>query len=160
MINYPKYNVGDKVVIVPELLEDMPESIDEDMMDLQGKVVTIKKVLDDTSKDKEEKWGESYIYNIEEDDGFFSWTSPMILSYASDFERYSATGIVVTRDGTEFVRVGQNYMSANEIEIPVADYEKSKHKSSSDADIVAIYSRKENSNYLFDKDELVWKEEE
>ena len=159
-VNYPKYEVGDKVIIVPKLLDDMPCSIDEDMIPYQDKVVTIKKVFDSTTDDNAGKYGESYQYYIEEDGGFFTWTSPMILSYAGDFERYSAVGIIVTRDGTEFIRSGSTYMSARGIEIPIADYVKNKHNSSESADIVEIYSRKEGSNYLFDKGELVWKEEQ
>ena len=51
-------------------------------------------------------------------------------------------------------------MSARGIEISIADYVKNKHNSSESADIVEIYSRKEGSNYLFDKGELVWEEEQ
>lgn len=153
------YNVGDLVIVTEELIDNMPNGVDEDMKVYEGKVVTIKKVLGDKKNDGD-SFGDYYNYEIEEDGGYFTWSSPMFASYADDFSRAVSSGVLVSRDGTEFIKVGSNYMSANGIEIPASDYDKNKHKSNESADIVKIYSRQDVCNYLFEKDEIIWEEEQ
>ena len=153
------YNVGDLVIVTDELIDDMPNGVDEDMKAYEGKVVKIKRVVGDKKNDND-SFGDYYNYEIEEDGGYFTWSSPMFASYADDFSRAVSSGVLVSRDGTEFIKVGSCYMSANGIEIPVSDYDKNKHKSNESADIVKIYSRQDVSNYLFEKDEIVWEEKQ
>lgn len=146
--------VGDLVMIKSDLKEDdnYPCGVAEQMAEMRGQVCKVKAIVETAS--------EYQVVELEEDEYGFTWSTPMFEGLAGGFYYLRKDfHIFELRDGKIMMKYKNSIMTPNGYAIGVDKYDGSKHISDSKFDVVKVYAPAE-TNYRFDKGELLWSEEE
>ena len=152
-----KYKVGDIVNILEDLRGDYKWGVNSDMQRYCGKSLTIESVIGEDACEMAEDeckwtWSEDMFEGLAEPDG----------SIGSCLRERN---IVLLEDGKEMLIVGNSIRSPKGFSIGLDHYRGSDkhfsnvHDENEKFNIVAVYAPAENSNYLFDKGDLIWKNE-
>ena len=145
--------VGDLVMIKADLKEDdlYPCGVAEQMAEMRGQIFEVTAIVE--TKD------EYQVVELNDEYGF-SWSTPMFEGLAGGFYYLRKDfHIFELRDGKVMMKYKNSIMTPNGYAIGIDKYDGSKHTSDSKFDVVKVYAPSE-TNYRFDKGELLWSEEE
>lgn len=146
--------VGDLVMIKADLsLDDnYPCGVTGEMAAMKGQVCKVSMITGTES--------EYQTVHLEEDVYGFTWSTPMFEGLAGGFYYLRKDfHIFELRDGKVMMKYKNSIMTPNGYAIGIDKYDGNKHTSDSKFDVVKVYAPSE-TNYRFDKGELLWSEEE
>lgn len=158
MDNSVNLKVGDRVRVLRHIPDYAPYGVNEDMRKFQGMDVTIERVLS------------TNVYELEEDENKWSWANEMFEGFAEPDGSIGSClrsgNICVLKDGKEMLCTGTSLRSPKGFSLSLDHYRGEDHRYTNIHDendkfeIMEVYAQAENSNYLFEKGELIWKSEE